>query len=129
MRWETIMYQRILIPSDHSQAGTKAVKHGVELAKRLGSKLTILDVLQPFHMFSFSPEMLTETPDEHTRHLRDQAEIGCRRAEQEAKAAGLECQTIEAVHDHLGQARVETAEARGCDLIVMPSHARHGFLG
>ena len=123
------MYQHILIPSDHSEAGTKAVKHGVELAKRLGSKLTILNVLQPFHTFSLSPEMLTETPDEHTLHLRRQAEHECRLAEQEATPAGLRCDTIEAVHDHLGEALIETAKTRGCDLIVMPAHERHGLFG
>jgi nucleotide-binding universal stress UspA family protein len=123
------MFRHILIPSDHSEAGMHAVERGVDLAKALGAKLTILNVQQPFHTFSLSPEMLTETPDEHRRALRARTDIDLRRAERSASEAGVEWQTIEAEHDHLGEAVVQTAKARGCDLVVMPAHERHGLMG
>ena len=123
------MYRHILIPSDHSAAGTAAIQQGIGLAKALGAKVTILNVRQPFHTFTLSPELLTETPNEHRAHLREQAEVDLRRAEEAARAAGLQFQTVEAEYDHLGEAVVDTAKARGCDLVVMPAHERHGLLG
>lgn len=123
------MYRHILIPSDHSAAGMHAVEHGVALAKILGAKLTMLNVTQPFHTFSLSPEMLTETPAEHRRHESEEAEANRRLAQQAARQAGLEFEVVDAEHDHLGEAVVQAAKARGCDLVVMPAHERHGLLG
>jgi len=34
---------------------------------------------------------------------------------------------VEVEHEHPYQAIIETAESRGCDLVVMASHGRHGI--
>ena len=79
--------------------------------------------------FSLSPEMLTETPAEHRRHEQEDADANRRLAQQAARQAGLEFEVVDAEHDHLGAAVVQAAKARGCDLVVMPAHERHGLLG
>src|SRR4029077_18228117 len=39
----------------------------------------------------------------------------------------VECETIQVEHEHPYQAIIDTADAKGCDLIVMASHGRHGI--
>ena len=41
------MYTHILIPTDGSELAGKAVEHAVDLAKRIGAKVTMLTVLPP----------------------------------------------------------------------------------
>jgi nucleotide-binding universal stress UspA family protein len=45
----------------------------------------------------------------------------------EAQAAGVACETIQIEHEHPYQAIINTAGSKGCDLIVMASHGRHGI--
>ena len=58
---------------------------------------------------------------------KEQAKSALDRAANEAKAAGLTCQTIEAESAHPHQSIIATAENKGCDLIVMSSHGRSGL--
>lgn len=39
------MYKKILVPLDGSDRATKALSHAVELAKKLGSKVTLINVV------------------------------------------------------------------------------------
>jgi nucleotide-binding universal stress UspA family protein len=43
------------------------------------------------------------------------------------QAAGVECETIQVEHEHPYQAIIDTADSKGCDLIVMASHGRRGI--
>jgi nucleotide-binding universal stress UspA family protein len=43
-----------------------------------------------------------------------------------AAAAGVRCETIHLEHDQPWEAIIQTAEQKGCDLIVMASHGRAG---
>jgi nucleotide-binding universal stress UspA family protein len=43
------------------------------------------------------------------------------------RAAGLEVDTAFAESDRPYQAIIDTAKGRGCDLILMSSHGRHGI--
>jgi nucleotide-binding universal stress UspA family protein len=122
------MYRHLIIPTDGSEAGTRAVEHGLDLARAVGAKVTILTVLQPFHTFSLDPDMLTETPAVHRQHL-DEHVRDDDRLEQTLQASGVTYAHLRARHDHLGEAVTQAAEAQGCDLIVMPAHERYGLLG
>jgi nucleotide-binding universal stress UspA family protein len=44
-----------------------------------------------------------------------------------AEAAGIACETVQVEHEHPYRAIIDTAASRGCDLIVMASHGRHGI--
>src|SRR5258708_5452078 len=44
-----------------------------------------------------------------------------------ARAAGVACETVQIEQDHPYEGIIETAERRGCDLIVMASHGRSGI--
>jgi nucleotide-binding universal stress UspA family protein len=43
------------------------------------------------------------------------------------EAAGVACEMVHVEHEHPYQAIIDTAGSKGCDLIVMASHGRHGI--
>ncbi len=104
------MYTNILIPTDGSELSEKAVNHGIALAKRIGAKVTVLTVVQPLHTFT-----------------AEYAEKTLGAVARPAQAAGVACETVQVEHEHPYQAIIDTAESKGCDLIVMASHGRHGI--
>ncbi len=122
------MYKHMIIPTDGTEAGTRAVEQGLDLARAIGAKVTILTVLQPFHTFTFVADALTETAEVHQQHLEEHVQAD-NRLEEKVRASGVDCTHIRAEHDHLNEAVRRTAEAQGCDLVVMPAHERYGLLG
>ena len=121
------MYAYILIPTDGSELAGKAVGHGIALAKRIGAKITALTVLPPFHMFTTDTQMLEDTPAQYKIRVQEDAKKTLGAVASAAKAAGVACETVQVEHEHPYQAIIDTAASKGCDLIVMASHGRHGI--
>jgi len=121
------MYTNILIATDGTELAGKAVQHGIALAKRVGARATALTVLIPFHTFTIDTQMIEDTPAQYKMRMKEHAEKTLRAAADAAQAAGVACETIRVEHEHPYRAIIDTAEARGCDLIVMASHGRHGI--
>jgi nucleotide-binding universal stress UspA family protein len=44
-----------------------------------------------------------------------------------AKTAGIVCETVQVAHEHPYLAIIDTVASKGCDLIGMASHGRHGI--
>jgi nucleotide-binding universal stress UspA family protein len=84
----------------------------------------VLTVLPPFHTFTTDVQMIEDTPAQYKARMQRHAEkiLGGRAAQ----AAGVACETVQVEHEHPYQAIIDTAESKGCDLIVMASHGRHG---
>ena len=114
------MYTHILIPTDGSELAGKAVQHGVALAKRIGAKVTMLTVLPP-------PAITTDREMIEIRkaHMQKHAEeiLGA----VAKQAAGVACEMIQVEHVDPYRAIIDTADSKGCDLIVMASHGRRGI--
>ena len=121
------MYTNILIPTDGSELSGKAVDHGIALAKRIGARATALTVLPPFHMLTTDTQMLTDTPAQYNARIEVHAEKILGAAARSAKAAGVACELVHVGHEQPYKAIIDTAAAKGCDLIVMASHGRHGI--
>jgi nucleotide-binding universal stress UspA family protein len=121
------MYTNILIPTDGSELAGKAVKHGIALAKRIGAKATALTVLPPFHTLTTDTQMIEDTAAQYKARMQDHAEKTLGAVAQAAQAAGVACETVQVAHEHPYRAILDTAESKGCDLIVMASHGRHGI--
>src|ERR1700684_3016839 len=121
------MYAHILIPTDGSELAEKAVRDGIALAKRIGAKITALTVLPPFHMFTTDTQMLEDTPAQYKIRVQEDAKKTLGAVASAAKAAGVACETVQVEHEHPYQAIIDTAASKGCDLIVMASHGRHGI--
>jgi nucleotide-binding universal stress UspA family protein len=120
------MYTNILMPTDGSELGEKAVQHGIALARQIGAKVTVLTVLPPFHIFTIDAQMIEDTPVRYKARMQEHAEkiLG---AIATAARAAVSCETVQVEHEHPYRAIVDTAESKGCDLIVMASHGRHGI--
>ncbi|HEY2185932.1 MAG TPA: universal stress protein [Xanthobacteraceae bacterium] len=124
------MYRHILIPTDGSDLAHKAVAHGLALAKAVGAKVTVLTVEGSFNVYDVPASrvnLMTAAFDEYAKHAREHASSILDRIADEAKAAGVQCETMQVVQDHPYQAIVDTAKQKGCDLIVMASHGRSGI--
>ncbi len=121
------MYTNILIPTDGSELAGKAVKHGIALAKRIGAKVTVLTVLQPFHTFTTDTQMIEDTPAQYKTPMQEHAEESLGAVAAAAQAAGVACETVQVEHKHPYQAIINIAGLNGCDLIVMASHGRRGI--
>jgi nucleotide-binding universal stress UspA family protein len=121
------VYSHILIPTDGSELAGKAVQHGIALAKELGAKVTALTVLLPFHMFTTDTQMLEDTPAQYKARMQQHAEKTLGAVAHAAQSAGVACEIVHVEHEHPYRAIIDTAESKGCDLIVMASHGRHGI--
>jgi nucleotide-binding universal stress UspA family protein len=121
------MYTNILIPTDGSELAEKAVQHGIALAKGIGAKITVLTVLPPFHVFTTDTQMIEDTPAQYKARMQRHAEKTLGAVAHAAQAEGVPCEMVHVEHEHPYRAIIDTAEAKGCDLIVMASHGRHGI--
>ena len=121
------MYTNILIPTDGSELAGKAVQHGIALAKRIGAKATVLTVLTPFHTFTIDTQMIEDTPAQYRARMQKHGEKILSTVAQAAEAAGVACELVHVEHEHPYQAIIDTAGSKGCDLIIMASHGRHGI--
>jgi nucleotide-binding universal stress UspA family protein len=124
------MYRHILIPTDGSELARSAVRHGLALAKAVGAKVTALTVEGSFDVYAVPASRVYEMSDAFAKHV-EQAKAHAGKilngVAEEARAAGLACETVQIEQDHPYEAIIETAEKRGCDLIVMASHGRSGI--
>ena len=59
--------------------------------------------------------------------MQKQAEKTLGAATHAAEAAGVARETVQVELEHPYQAIINTADSKGCDLIVMASHGRHGI--
>jgi nucleotide-binding universal stress UspA family protein len=121
------MYTNILIPTDGSELAGKAVEHGIALAKRIGAKVTVVTVLPPFHTFTTDTQMIEDTPAQYKARMQKHAEKTLGGVTHAAQAAGVACEAVLVEHEHPYRAIIDTADSKGCDLIVMASHGRHGI--
>jgi nucleotide-binding universal stress UspA family protein len=121
------MYTNILIPTDGSELAGKGVQHGIPLAKWVGAKVTLLTVLPPFHVLTTDTQMLEDTPAQYKVRMQEHAQKTLGAVAQAAQTSGVACEMVHVEHEHPYQAIIDTAESKGCDLIVMASHGRHGI--
>ena len=71
--------------------------------------------------------MLTDRPDAYARHVAERTKKYLEVAAVAAKTAGVPFDAVSLEHEHPYQGIIETAENKGCDLIIMASHGRSGM--
>ena len=124
------MYRHILIPTDGSELAGRAVRHGLALAKSVGAKVTALTVERSFDVYTVPESRVYEMSGafaEHAEQAKAHAQGILDEIAEQADAAGVVCETVQVEQDHPYQGIIDTAEQRGCDLIVMASHGRSGI--
>lgn len=120
------MFQHILVPTDGSPLSAKAIKNVMSLAKGLQARVTVLTVIEPYHVFSKDPAQLAETEAAYKKRTQGDAARLLSEADEVAQRTGVAYATLHLEHEQVHQAIIETAIERGCDLIAMASHGRRG---
>jgi len=122
------LFKHIIVPTDGTEVGSRAVQQGLELARVNGAKLTILTVLRPLLEFAVAHEMVVDVRSDEPRQP-DEHQRADNRLEEMVRASGVTCAHVEAESFHLSEAVREMAIEQECDLIIMPAHERYGLLG
>jgi nucleotide-binding universal stress UspA family protein len=128
------MYRNILLPIDGSELALGAARHGIDLAKALGARVTAIMVTTPWAT-QFAREVAAVVPGalvpENEYELRTrQAASRCLSAVTDAAlSAGVTAKALHVRHRDPYAAILAAARDEGCDLVVMASHGRRGLAG
>lgn len=106
------MFTHIILPTDGSETATGAVNSGIELAQRLGAKVTLVTVVKASHV-----------GDASGAHAEAALAAGATKAE----AAGVEAAKVTRIGDDPAAEIMAAAAEAGGDLIAMASHGRQGM--
>lgn len=120
------MYKHILITTDGSELSTKGLLHGLELAKAVGARatvVTITDVWSSGVLAAAGPASIGEFEAAMQSAVEDILAEASKRCEE----TGITFEVKHIPNRYPADAIVETAQNLGCDLIVMASHGRRGL--
>jgi nucleotide-binding universal stress UspA family protein len=117
------LYDRILVPTDGSAEGRRAVAHALDLASVHGADVHGLYVVDTASYAGMPMESSWEGVSEL---LREDAEKAAGEVESLAADTGLDAETAVA-EGSPSKEIIRYAEANGCDLIVMGTHGRGGI--
>lgn len=125
------MYKHILLPTDGSEASRRAIAAGIELAARLGARVTGVFAAPPATPILFRNRLPAgyATPRHNESLIARAAAAHLAVIEKAAKAAGVKCASISVTSDFPADTILQTARRQRCDLIVMASHGRRGLRG
>lgn len=114
------MYDRILLPTDGSEASDRAVEQAVGLARETGAELHVLYVVEDIPQ---APELMDDEVEAQLREIGEEA-IDAIRAS--ADAAGVE--VVAALREGVPHETIlEYADDADVDVVVMGTHGRSGL--
>lgn len=125
------MFKHILIPTDGSPLSNEAVEVGVQMAKALGARVTgffAAPAATPIIYAHFLPVGYM-APEEHAKIIERAATEYLAIVERAASQAGVPCELVHVTSDFPGDAIVEMAQEKGCDMIFISSHGHRGRRG
>lgn len=124
------MYQRILIATDGSELASKAVAHGIALAKDLKVPVSVVTVTEAWSAFDLGrmSQLGSKNPIAQYEEIATAAANNVlEKAAQVAKSQGVACEKVHVRDKYPAEGIIATAEEKGCDLIVMGSHGHRGI--
>lgn len=123
------MFTNILIPTDGSEFSEKVVGPGVELAKAMHARITAVHVYPRHHMSPYGE--FGPSDDVVEAQMRERAQEAAKqfldRIGAAAQAAGVDYERVVIEDDQPWKGLLDTARQKGCDLIMMAAHDRHGL--
>jgi nucleotide-binding universal stress UspA family protein len=120
------MYANILLSTDGSDVARKGVKHGMNLAKALNAKVTVITVTEPLPGSSSVWVPSQEMVDRYDAACKEHAGKVLDEARTLAEEIGISAELLHVPNAPAATAIIETAKSKGCDLIVMASHGHRG---
>ena len=123
------MYKHILIPTDGSEVAERAVAAGIAFAKSVNARVTAFTALEEYQVPGEAELMARQARslDQHIAEAKQKAEAILGPVRERAAAAGVACNTCDALSDRPYEAIIQAADSHGCDLIFMASHGRRGI--
>lgn len=123
------MFKRILVPVDGSELSDRAISASLDLAKQLGAAVTgfVAEPLLPVQTGPRQRSLVIEDALEHDAMTAAHARQVLQHFETCAREAGVEFSGYYDQVPSIDRAIIDTAEARGCDLILMVTHGRGAF--
>lgn len=124
------MYKRILVATDGSELGNKAVAHGIALAKALNAPLStvaVTNIWSPFDMAHDFDQRKKDPIGSYEAMATAGAKRVLEKVGEMAKAQGVDCTLIHVADKRPAEGIIEAANSSGADLIVMASHGRRGI--
>lgn len=126
-----LLFRHILVPTDGSELSRGAADRAIAIAKAMGSRLTFFHARPERRQSFFGGEgggYVDQMPaEELERQSLAQAKQYLDQLQGLAQAAGVASEQAIGGEVAPYEAIIETATARGCDLIVMASHGRRGI--
>jgi nucleotide-binding universal stress UspA family protein len=121
------MYRHLLLATDGSELAQKAVEQGLGLAKVLQARVTVVTVTDPIPAMVSGDASIAFPVLDYQRAAEANAARILDGASAAAKAAGVACEVVRVKDQYPAQGILDTAKAKGADLIVMASHGRRGL--
>jgi nucleotide-binding universal stress UspA family protein len=123
------MFKHILMPTDGSEHSERAIKRGIELAKLCNAKVTGIHVIPDYHMMmAYEGAFDSVTEEKIQVEAQQNAARFLEFVKTSAAAANVPCDAVVTTNVHPYDAIVNTANERGCDLIVMTARYRKGLV-
>lgn len=122
------MFTHLLVATDGSERSQRAVRHAVDLASKLGARLTIVTVVSPNvpQIMAEYPSILEITGDTVGEAIQANARACLASAKDIADELGHQADTFLALNPCPWQGILETVSKLGCDGVLMASHGRGG---
>lgn len=121
------MFKKILIPTDGSALSEKSAKAALDFAAQHGATVVGLAVAEAYP-FMLMPEAGAMVDLSTYEELQDKsAQQAMERLRAMADAAGVSSEVLSTRGVHPYEEIINTASAKGCDLIWMGSHGRKGL--
>lgn len=120
------MYRNLMVPVDNSMLSAANVDAAVQLAERLGARITFFHATPDLAATSDGDLLRMIAPDEFSTASLGDTNAVLSKAAASAAARGVRCETLARTSDRPAQAIVDAAQSRGCDLIVMASRGARG---
>jgi nucleotide-binding universal stress UspA family protein len=112
------VFKHILIPTDGSDLGTRAVHAGIDFARTLGATVTLITVSEPFHLMTVDdPFFYLQTEATYLEATARIARKILKAGEDYAQSKGVKADSLHVYHDNVHKAILEAS--KGCDLIHM----------
>jgi nucleotide-binding universal stress UspA family protein len=121
------MFKHFLIATDGSEVGDKAIEQGLEAAKLYKAKVTIVKVTEMWSALDVAGREALSRIEHYEKAASDAAASVLAKAKAVADKAGVACETMHVPDQSPAEGIVKTADAKGCDIIVMGSHGRKGL--
>jgi nucleotide-binding universal stress UspA family protein len=125
------MTEHLLIATDGSELADHGLTKGLQLAKALGARATVLTVTlafpMPIDMRGMGAVARPDTLANYEATQKAHADEILTAAKKKAKEMSVDVTTMHIPDAHAAEAILSTAKDKGCTMIVMASHGRRGI--